>query len=146
MFPVVRYGKATFLVESTFLHIPPVVVGPPDNATGETWFKSNCARAVVTAQGNAFQTDTLGVDFRSSFQPINDSTGPMLAVIASSKTMQTQCLAGTWLIDDKRRYTALGQPYRQANAVFHFFGGVQSVDLYQQRSPALDAFCAHIEP
>jgi hypothetical protein len=60
--------------------------------------------------------------------------------------VQTQCLAGAGLVDHERRHATLGEPLRQAHAIFHFLGRIEAVDLDQDRRRVRDALGAHVQP
>lgn len=143
MRPVVWHREVAFLLQATLLHVAPVVVGAPHHAASKARFERHCARTVVAAQGNAFQADALGIDISAGFQPVHYAAGPVFAVMACRHAVEAKRFAGARLVDNQRRHASPGQPGRQADAVFHFLGRIQPVDLHQQRCRATHAFCAH---
>ena len=149
VFPIVRHREAAFFEQAFFLHVAPVVVGAPTHTHGETRLESDGARAVITAQRHTFKADAFGIDFvlhlRVGLDPVHHLAGPDFAVKSGRQVVQAQRFAGAGLVDQERRDTTRGQPARQADAVFHLLGGVQPVDLYQERGFASGFFCAHVQ-
>ncbi|MNI49557.1 hypothetical protein D3C73_1041710 [compost metagenome] len=138
-----RYGEAAFFFQATLLHIAPVMVGAPHHTAGKPWLEGHGARAVVTAEGDTLKANTLGIHVAAGFQPVDHAAGPVLAVVAGNQVVQAQCFTGAGLVDDQRRDAAFCQPGRQADAVFHFLGRIQSVDLHQDRRRAAHTFGTH---
>ena len=145
MLPVVRYRKIAFAFAAALLYLPPVVIGAPHHAAGEARLKRHRPRAVIAAQRDPFHADTPGIHLRVLFQPVNDPAGPVLAVIAGLHAVKTQRFAGSRLVDHQRGDPAPRQPLRQPHQIFHLFGGVETVDLHQQRRAAGRPFGADVK-
>ncbi|MNL13221.1 hypothetical protein D3C87_1341240 [compost metagenome] len=119
------------------------MIGAPHHTAGKPWLEGHGARAVITAEGDTLQAYTLGIHIAAGFQPVDHAAGPVLAVVTGNQIMQAQRFTRAGLVDDQRRDAAFGQPGRQADAVFHFLGRIQPVDLHQDRRRTGDAFGTH---
>ena len=144
--PVVRHGEVALFFQALLLHVAPVVIRAPGHATDEAWLEGDRARAVVAAEGNAFQTDAFGIDIGARLQPVDDPACPMLGIEARGHAMQAQGLAGARLIHYQRGNTALGEHGRQADQVFHFLERIEAVELHQNGRRPANPFSRHEEP
>ena len=140
-----RDGEVSFAFAPSLLDVAPVVVRTPGDAAAESRLERDGTRAEVAAQGHSLEPDTPRIDVVPLFEPVDDAAGPVLAVVSRSHVVQAQGLTGARLIDDERRNAAAREPGRKADAVAHLLGGIEPVDLHQDRRPAVHAVSANVE-
>ena len=143
--PIVRHREIALALEALLLHVAPVVIGAPDDPAGEARLEGDGARAVIAAQRNPLEADPLRVDVVARLEPVDDLARPNLRIVDGVQALKAERLAGSRLIDDEGRDAALGEPARQADAVFHLLCGIEAVELDKDRRAPLDAFGAGVK-
>ena len=121
------------------------MVGAPGDAAGEARLEGHRARAIIAAERHALAADPLRVDVVARLEPVDDLARPDFCVVDGGKALEAQGLAGSRLVDHERGDAALGEPARQADAVFHLLRRIEAVELDEDRRAALHAFGADIE-